>query len=539
MEKSYLKSENNFMIKNKLILILIFLLAVFLRLYQLGVNPPSLDWDEASLGYNAYSILKTGKDEFGRAWPISIRSFEDYKPAVYTYLTIPSIALLGLNEFSVRLPSAICGILTVIVAYFLIKELFGNKIAVLGTFLLAVSPWHVQFSRVAFEANVALLFVSAGILFYLKGINYGKWLIMSSICFVISFYTYHSPRLIVPFLLLGWSIYFRKKLMLQKKYVITGLIIGLVLLIPFIKEAFGEGKARLMSVTVITASDNLKDSISKIEYDQSHQDYLGALMHNRRIIYIFAVIKGYLDHFNLDFLFLSGDAPLRHHAVDMGMLYLWEAPFVLWGMLRLIKNKNFIIWWWFLIAPIASAVTTGTPHAVRALFYLPIYQIFTAIGLFEVMIRLKNYQIIRISLILLFSLNVFYYLNMYFINSPIEAAKDWQYGYKQAVETISLYDNAVDQVIMTYAYDQPHIYVMFYKKIDPYWYQQQYNGGEIKRAERDFGKYVFRNIDWEKDKLLKSVLLIGTASEIPAETPGIVREVKYPDGSVAFRIVKQ
>src|SRR3989344_6598642 len=108
--------------KNRVLLIVI-LLAAFLRFYQLGVNPPSLDWDEASLGYNAYSLLKTGRDEFGRSWPVSIRSFEDYKPAMYTYLTIVPVAIFGLNEFAVRLPSAVFGTLTIFVVYFLIYEL--------------------------------------------------------------------------------------------------------------------------------------------------------------------------------------------------------------------------------------------------------------------------------------------------------------------------------------------------------------------------------------------------------------------------------
>jgi hypothetical protein len=311
------------------------------------------------------------------------------------------------------------------------------------------------------------------------------------------------------------------------------------LLIPFIKEAFGEGRARLNAVTVITASDNLNDSISKIEFDKSRHDYLGVLMHNRRVVYFIAVVKGYLDHFNLDFLFINGDAPLRHHAVDMGMLYIWEAPFVLWGMIKLIKIRHFTIWWWFLVAPSAAAITSGTPHAVRALFFLPVYQIFTAVGVNDVMHRLKNYQFVKIGLIFLFGLNIFYYLNMYYINSPYEAAKDWQYGYKQAVQTADLYETQVDQIIMTYAYDQPHIYMMFYNRVDPIWYQQQYKGGEVKRAQRSFGKYVFRDINWETDKQLKNVLLIGTASEIPDGTLGIVKDINYPDGSVAFRIVKQ
>jgi len=100
------------------LLFLIFFLGFILRFWQLGVNPPSLDWDEASLGYNAYSLFTTGKDEYGNPWPLSIRSFNDYKPPLYTYLTILPVALTGLNEFSTRFISALFGSLSVVIGYF-------------------------------------------------------------------------------------------------------------------------------------------------------------------------------------------------------------------------------------------------------------------------------------------------------------------------------------------------------------------------------------------------------------------------------------
>src|SRR5437773_2571614 len=113
------------MLQNKLFILLgIILLAILLRFYQLGNNPPSIDWDEASTGYNAYSILKTGKDEYGNFLPLSFRSFDDYKPPVYIYLTVPSVAVFGLTEFAVRLPAAIIGVLAVLVIYFLCLEIF-------------------------------------------------------------------------------------------------------------------------------------------------------------------------------------------------------------------------------------------------------------------------------------------------------------------------------------------------------------------------------------------------------------------------------
>ena len=64
--------------KNKFTLILILVIAVLLRFWQINTLP-SLNPDEAALGYNAYSLLKTGKDEHGISWPLHFKSFSDYK----------------------------------------------------------------------------------------------------------------------------------------------------------------------------------------------------------------------------------------------------------------------------------------------------------------------------------------------------------------------------------------------------------------------------------------------------------------------------
>ena len=115
------------MFNSKRLLICILFLAAILRFYQLGDNPPSLDWDETAHGYNAYSILLTGKDEYGYRFPLSFRSFDDYKPPLYTYLVIPAVAIFDLNDFAVRLPSAILGVLAVAFTYLMVFESLRNK----------------------------------------------------------------------------------------------------------------------------------------------------------------------------------------------------------------------------------------------------------------------------------------------------------------------------------------------------------------------------------------------------------------------------
>src|SRR3990167_6242576 len=126
----------------KIFFLFVIIIAVFLRFYQLGVNPPSLSWDEAALGYNAYSLGLDGKDEFGRFLPLDyLESFGDFKPPVYAYLDIIPIKIFGLNEFAVRFPSAFFGTLTVVATYFLVKRIFKrheepfNMIALLSMFI--------------------------------------------------------------------------------------------------------------------------------------------------------------------------------------------------------------------------------------------------------------------------------------------------------------------------------------------------------------------------------------------------------------------
>lgn len=534
--------------KTKYILILIFILGFLLRFWQLGGNPPSLDWDEASLGYNAYSILKTGRDEYGTFLPLSIRSFGDYKPPLYTYLTTIPVAIFGLNEFSTRFISAVLGSLSVIVGYFLIKELFFGKKPIfylLFSIFFALSPWHIQFSRIAFEANSALFFFITGIWLFLKGSKQGKYFLLSFVSFGLSLYTYHSPRLVVPLLLVGMFFIYKETILKQKKIILLSLFLFCVLISPIVYQLRSTG-ARFSSVTVINQDEKLGESIKLLEFDQKTGDMLGKFMHNRRIVYAREILGGYLDHFNFDFLFLTGDPPGRHHAAGMGMLYLWDLPFLILGIIYLVRSvyqAKYLLFWWFVVAPGASSLTSGTPHAVRALFYLPTFQMFIAFGIiyFFRLIKPHMKSFLRKSLVIivfsLFILNFSYYLHMYWRHTPYEDSISWQYGYKEVVSEVSKYENAYDRMVVTYRYDQPYIYFLFYNKVDPLWYQNSWKEGEIKRAERSFGKYEFRNLDWAQDEKEKRVLFAGTPSEIPENTPGILKTVYFLDGSVAFRIV--
>lgn len=547
---------NSFIKENiyKLIFLCIFLFSGFLIFYKLNVNPPSLDWDEASIGYNAYSLLKTGADEYGNRLPISIRSFDDFKPPVYIYLDVPSVMVFGLNEFGVRFPSAILGLLTVALVYLLTKELFADfeknkkeKLALLSAFLYGVSPWHLQFSRAAFEGNVGLFFFVFGFWLLLKGLNSPKYILLSIVGFGISIYSYHSFLLIVPLFLFLVFVYFRENLIKNKKHYLLALVIALIFVLPvffsFVSRS-GSG-SRLSMVSIFGSGDTLNPSIKQLQYDIKNNDKIGMVLDNRRIVYFLSFAKGYFDHWNPDFLFFHGDGGRQHHAVNMGMLYLWSFPFILIGIYFLFSKKtkrSFLIMIMFLLAPLPSAISTGTPHPVRAIAMEPGFSIFAALGLYFIFSqrgRIKNMAML-IIVITFFILNFSYYLHQYYVFTPIEYGDFWQYGNKQALKEAKLLEGKYSKVVYTYGYDQPYIYYLFYNQIDPIWYQKNWNylkTGQVERMKRIIGKYEFRNINFEKDSKLKNTLLIGTPQEIPDNASGIIKTIYFLNGSVAFRIV--
>ena len=205
-------------------LTVIIFLGFILRFYKLGQIPSGFVSDEASFGYNAYSLIKTGKDEFGQSWPIIFRSFGDGKMPVYFYLTIPSVLLFGLTEFAVRFPSALLGTLTILLIYLFTKEIVKSKNdksgwrlkiwPLISALILATLPWHIHFSRAAFEANIGLFWITLGSWLWLKFIKNRKksTLGLGLIAFTLSVFSYHAPRIFVPLWLGYLFYYFRKKI---------------------------------------------------------------------------------------------------------------------------------------------------------------------------------------------------------------------------------------------------------------------------------------------------------------------------------------
>ena len=534
-----------------ILFVLIVLIAAAVRLWHLGITPPSPDWDEAALGYNAYSMLLTGKDEYGTSFPLSLRSFDDYKPPLYMYLTIPSVAVFGLSVWSTRLPSAVMGILAVVGTFLFVQELLRKwskdkkiieSIPFIAAFLLAISPWHIQFSRIAFEANTGVTLNILAAFFFLRN---KKTLWMSALLFGLSLYAYHSERIFAPMFLLLLTVLDWKEIWLNKKSVYTAIAVGLLTVIPMI-VMFTNPTTLMRLKGTSSLSDQtalLSSSVKLLEDDIVRGDTLGMVFDNRRIVWVKTVVDGYISHFSLRWLFLQGDLP-RHHAPDMGLLYLVELPFLLWGIVSIAKRGGKLavfLFVWILIAPIPASVTTGLPHAIRTLVFLPVFQILTAFGIYEYIVWIRNgksWKKITLPIIVILAVfNVVYYLHMYFVHMDREYSDYWQYGYQQAVEYAETNKGAYKKVVVSTKLEQPHMFFLFYTKYDPKKYQSEGGtaSGGFAEVKNHFDVYDFRPINWDTEVKDGTTLYIGTPSEIPDGSLGVI---KYLDGRDAIHIAK-
>lgn len=536
--------------RHKLLLIIILILAAFLRFYQLGHNPPSLDWDETAEGYNAYSLLKTGMDEYGKGFPLSFRSFDDYKPPLYIYMTVPSVALFGLNDFAVRFPSALLGTFAILTCYLVVLELLGSrKIALLSALFLTISPWHLQFSRVGFETNSTIFWATLGTWAFLKGTKKSGtkaalWLSLASGAFGLNLFMYHNSRVFIPLFSIVLLFLFKEKLLKLKKYLILPTAIAIIfsaILIPIIFSV--QGQLRYEGTTVFSDLSPLYKTSAKIEVDrQEGMLTIGKILHNRRLVYVPIILSNYLSHLNPTFLFFTADMN-RHHAPGIGLLYLWDLPFILAGIYFLVKNKfnvksKIIIFAWFFLAPVAASVTWGVPHSLRTEMYLPTYQIFAAIGAYTFYSYIKSKKAFILVVAAALFINFAYYLHQYYVHMPIEYSQDWLYGRKQAALISNQLKDGYSRVIVSTKLEQPHEFWLYYLKYDPKKYLAQ--GGTVSGGfleyRNHFDKFYFKPIDFGNQSQEEKTLFVGLPSEFPPNA-NVIQRINYLNGEPAIYIV--
>src|SRR3989344_504314 len=527
--------------KNLLYLLVVLLIASFLRFYQLGVVPPAISWDEAAVGYNAWTIVHYGKDEWGNLFPLVFKSFEDDKHPIHFYLTAPFVAVFGLTDFAVRFAPALFGVLNVLLIFLIGKDVFKDKrIGFAGALLMAISPYAIQFSRFNHEANFALFFFMLGFWWFFKSLNgMSKYLPLATISFGISILVYHASLVVVPPAMFLLAFIYKKEILYSQKNVIFSLAIILTTSLLYVIQPSLLGLARMKQTSIA------EDVISNTRlFKQTNNYFLGRL----EVTY-----DRYLAHFSPTYLFISGDRNPKFSTQKYGQFYQIEALFLVAGFVWILKNRKreyLLLLFWALIAPLHASLSGGTdevPHAARALFTMGSWHLIEAIGLVGVMGLFKNTRVkllVAVAVTLTMAYLTTIYFKSYLTAYPKQYGIDWQYGMKQIAEHIK--DNPeYSTVFVTDARSQPYIFLLYYLKIPlpEFLKTVEYNQTDQRSSNlvSSFSKFNFGNWDAIESDPQPGLLYVLTPSQYDGLRQKSLFQIKelisYPNGTDAFYLV--
>jgi len=531
-----------------LCLLFILILAFALRIYHIGLNPPGLYWDEVSIGYNAWSIAKTGADEYGKKLPIFFEAFQEYKLPGYVYSLVPWVTLFGPNSLSVRLPSVLYGLGAVFLLYLISLRLFKSKVALLSSLLLATSPWHIQFSRTGFEANAALTVFLAGLYFLISDLKKSRWSLWGILFISCSVYFYNAYRVTVPlFLIFVWFLY--RKIPFSKKQILCLIVIILLTWFPLISTSSSQSPLnRLSQVSVIGNPDLLSKWVNS--HPVQPKNVIERILNHRYLMYTETITTNYLNNFAPSF-FLGGDGNSRHSVSQVGLIGPLSLILAVVGWLVLIKRKNSFRWLitgWILISPIPSAISLPSPHALRSLGLVWAVLLVAAYGLVFLIQSFQNYfshALICLGVSAIFIYSLYFYLSRYYFIYPTESYSKWAFEYEEVFRKISSYGN-YSNVYISGKYWRPYIFALFYLRFPPTEYQKN-------PSHNHFGNMYFGYADYDSSdpyyhynemtdiltKLRKESdnLLILTPEEV-IETDSTIDTIKGLDGKPVINVIR-
>lgn len=548
--------------KHIIILGLLFLIAFFLRFISLASIPGGFHEDEAHIGYNAYSLLKTAKDKNNVFLPLAIDQFGDFRPSGLHFLTVPSVALFGLTEFATRLPVAVVGSLSVIVIYFLSFALWKKESVALTTAgILAINPWSIIASRSTSESVVAMFFVMIGAIFSIYALREKnkkvQYIICSVIMYGLSFFFYHAARYFVPFFLLYISgLFYFDKQITKKTKIIFG--ISSILLIAFLGSLFlfSGGSGRPQEISIFSTPATRITLWQQASEDIGQNVWFTRFYHNVITDYSYVAFKNYFAHFSPDFLFFVGGLPPRYQAPWSGNFYLLDGLFLLIGVSILLsdflnRKKQDALFFlvplvWLLLGPIPAAFTfEDIPHFQRAIMMLPGFVLIAGFGVVILVTAFRS-KIIRIGLVTV--LGAFYLYSFllfshdYYHHSLVYQPWFRNEGQRDLVMAVDSYTKQNVHVIMTTQNANRLIFYLFYNKVDPAYYQKI-------GSPRDHNGLQFQNTimsdspcpshDVENYNYKFPVVFVDVGSCVLQKNTTLLQTIKRKDTTPVFMIVKR
>lgn len=538
------------------LILLVFILAFVLRFTNISNIPNGLYPDETAIGYNAYSILTTGKDEYGVKLPLYFRSFDDYKMPVYIYSTALAIKAFGADAFAIRVTSALFGSLAVIALYFLILELSRKRsFAFIAALFLAFNPWQFFFSRAGYEVNVATSLLVIGILFFVMAVNRKNnflLFILSIIAFIIALYTYNVTRIISPLIFFSLVIlYFKKITVNSKKLLISLGLLYLIGMIPFIvtylplqsQPGFASQQDALITGKIAKA-----EILQTRSYFSGLPEFLQKIFFNYWLLLLFKLFKNAVSFFSTNFFFTIGaDHPFENIGGGFGMFYYFDFPLIIFGLYQAFRKRvafllPFFIWFLFMffVGSIIVAIPKMDAFGTRAYSVVIPFVVFSAYGFYSLFEMLKEKRkVIKATAVIIAALVIGYsylfYFTSYFVRFPVEYAKEWHSEDKPTVEYIMSIQDKYKKIVFDDSANFNYTYLLFYGKYPAELHQKEATyvpSGLVDTVSKD-GKFEFKKVNWDKEMKDPGILFITSKDNVPSNKAPL-KTFNYPTRPVVL-----
>lgn len=537
--------------KKTVILILIILAGAFFRFFKLGEYPVQLNHDEISQLYDLRSIVETKRDVYGNFLPLAFPSTGDYKVGHYIYISTIPYLFLGDWEITIRFSAAFFGTLTILAAFLFIRNLTKNwLLAIFSAAFTSFTPSEIFYARKSFENVIGVSLDFFGLFFLLKYLKDGANKIYGLIGIVflsVAMYIYTSHTIIVPLLLLFLVILYKGKIFREKRKFLPFLILWILLIIPLGILSFRNADLRFRAQSVFITKDPAMGNVINLNGNKlkTYIDFIPAKLANQ---------------FDPAYLFLNGLDFTNQNAFGMGPLLLWQFPFLVFGIIFLIRKENFFIqrnllFGLTILAMIPSALTFEdfSPH--RSILSFTILSIISAFGFYwilNIILKSKNlfFKTLFVTGILAtLVLNLIYSFRMYTITYPFEKSEKLQYPFKEISQYIWSQYNNFDHIVFDPKYGEvipiigvgTHYYLAYYGNYSPDKFQKEYRVGK-KPREIIFDKFSIREVFWPVDKDLKNTLIIVSPWSVPekdiSDKSKIIRRFNFYDGKLAFYAIK-
>ncbi len=427
--------------KSLFLLSVIIILGAALRLYQLGEVPHGVTHDELGYIYNAYAIAKTGRNIFGQSLPLfSFLSGGGFAfMPVPTYLVAALFTFLPLSAFTGRLLNTILGTGSIILVFLLVRKLFRNDtMALFSAFALALSPWHVFFSRTAYDPLVASFFYLSAVTAWVTAGSFSRRLGATAILLGLGLFSYRgaTPMMLgLPILMLWWGIGIQKITRRQAMVTVMAMAVPIVLFLG----AVSAYKNRGFVAEAMPDTKKIQWEMELMMRESQGPHGLKRVFLNRPTLLASQWVRNYLEGYAPGHLFLYGESSQIYSMWMRGKLYLVDIVLLMLGFMYLLRLKS--------LAP--SALVLGlvaisgfpgmvgaAPYASRNFFMTVPAAIVSGCGLY-VLTNIKKWRrTFVIVLIVVYTFSVSHFLFDYFFRYAYQRAEPWAKSLKDIAKIL-------------------------------------------------------------------------------------------------------